>query len=352
MSVTVSFDTDLRTLAPGANIDTRIGRVDYAFALRFKQRQRGRGFWIVRDELVFNARVHANGDVPLPTDRTGKISVRRQGSTAAGEYHIAIDPSLGVKLDSLTPYASGARPNAFRIGDRLLLETGVPLPFFFVRHGGGFGGWSGPLADVGIYDFDPKLSKRAVPLRGRRELDEDAGNLALVLRGILKTQTSAQRFARLIAGVLPFVSEMSVKEHVDRSVLLRCREVYDDQFYVPGPLLSDGTVNIAALVVALYFERKPLTIIEEPERNLHPALVRQLVEMMRDASERNQLLVTTHNPELVKYTDLSDLLLVTRGESGFSSIRRPEDSSLVRSFLKEDLGLDDLYVMNLFEAEA
>jgi predicted ATPase len=145
---------------------------------------------------------------------------------------------------------------------------------------------------------------------------------------------------------------MSVKEHVDRSVLLRCREVYDDQFYVPGPLLSDGTVNIAALVVALYFERKPLTIIEEPERNLHPALVRQLVEMMRDASERNQLLVTTHNPELVKYTDLSDLLLVTRGESGFSSIRRPEDSSLVRSFLKEDLGLDDLYVMNLFEAEA
>ncbi len=352
MTFQVSYDADLTFWYPQPDREVAVSRIDYTFTLHFKQRQRGRGFWISGDELTLVASSKVGADSLVPEMREGSIRVTRQDKGAAGTYHVTVDASLGLTIERLIPYADRVGADSFNIGDRLLLETSAALPFFLMRRRRGVGSWSDQLREVGLFDFDPKLAKRAVPLRGRSELDEDGGNLALVLRSILKTQASAHRFANLIGGMLPFISEMSVKEHVDRSALLRCREVYNDDFYVPGPLLSDGTVNIAALVVALYFERKPLTIIEEPERNLHPALVRQLVEMMRSASEKNQLLVTTHNPELVKYSNLEDLLLVNRDPQGFSSIVRPSESAMVRAFLDKDLGLDDLYVMNLLGSEA
>jgi len=54
-------------------------------------------------------------------------------------------------------------------------------------------------------------------------------------------------------------------------------------FALPAFLISDGTINIIALLVALYFEKKPLAIIEEPERNIHPYLISRVVDMMKDA---------------------------------------------------------------------
>lgn len=346
MGFSVVYDVDLQLWGPDPAMRVSVERVEYAFSLHFKQRQRGRGFWIGADKLTLSAVSRTGGDTLVPETNRGQICIARE-SNSTGTYRVSVDDDLRVELNALVPYADRAGTDTFRIGDGILLEAASSVPFFFMQRRRGVGGWSDQLREVGVFDFDPKLAKRAVPLRGRRELDEDGGNLALVLRSILKNKPSARRFSNLVEGLLPFVSEMSVKEHVDKSALLRCREVYNDEYYVPGPLLSDGTVNIAALVVALHFERNPMTIIEEPERNLHPALVRQLVDMMRSAAQKNQLLVTTHNPELVKYSELEDLLLVSRDAEGFSSIVRPSENAMVHEFLRQDLGLDDLYVMNL-----
>ena len=352
MTFRVSWDSDLELWGRHPGRGVKIRGVHYTFTLKFKQRTRGREFWIAQDSLKLDAVVQSEADSEAVVSREGSIRLTRLRQSTKGHYAVVIDPALGLDLGSIVGFGDQTDFNNFSIGDRLLLEAPTALPFFFMQLGRGFGSWSDTLREVGVFDFDPKLAKRAVPLRGRRELEEDGSNLALVLRRILKTQASARSFSNLISGLLPFVSEMSVKEYVDRSALLRCREVYNDDYYVPGPLLSDGTVNVAALVVALYFEQNPLTIIEEPERNLHPALVRQLVEMMRSASEKNQILVTTHNPEFVKYSDLDDLLLVNRDPRGFSSIVRPSESSMVQAFLEQDLGLDDLYVMNLLGSES
>jgi predicted ATPase len=88
---------------------------------------------------------------------------------------------------------------------------------------------------------------------------------------------------------------------------------------VPASLLSDVTVSLAALIVALYFHDEDLTIVEEIERNLHPAVLGRLVEAIYDASSLKQIIATTHHPELVKYIRLEDLLLVSR-EAGFSTV--------------------------------
>ena len=71
--------------------------------------------------------------------------------------------------------------------------------------------------------------------------------------------------------------------------------------------------------------------------------------MMKDASQHKQIIVTTHNPELIKHADLDDILLVSRNKEGFSEISRPSEKEEIKVFLENDMGLDELYVQNLLE---
>jgi len=133
---------------------------------------------------------------------------------------------------------------------------------------------------------------------------------------------------------------------LDKSLLLKFQEKYCKE-YLPAFLISDGTINITALIIALYFEAKPFVIFEEPERNIHPHLISRLVEMMKDASAKKQIIITTHNPEILKYADLNDILLVSRDEEGFSNIIRPGEKEEVKIFLENEIGIEELYIQNL-----
>lgn len=202
------------------------------------------------------------------------------------------------------------------------------------------------LENIAIYDFDPKLPKKATPIAGKVELEEDGSNLALVLRNILGEKEKREQFLLLTRNLLPFISKLDVEKFADKSLLFKIQEKFFKE-YLPASLISDGTINLTALIIALYFERKPLIIIEEPERNIHPHLISKVVEMMKEASEKKQIIVTTHNPEFVKHAGLENLLLIYRDEDGFSNIIRPKDKEGVKTFLQNEIGIEELYVQNL-----
>ena len=202
------------------------------------------------------------------------------------------------------------------------------------------------LRSIAIYDFDPKLPKKAIPITGKAELEEDGQNLSIILKNILEDEEKSRKLFNLVKELLPFVENLGVERFVDKSLLFKLQENYFGE-YIPASLVSDGTISIIALVIALYFEKKQLVIIEEPERNIHPYLISKIVNMMKDASKKKQIIVTTHNPEFVKHAGLENILLVARNENGFSKITRPLDREEVRMFLKNDIGIDELYVQNL-----
>jgi predicted ATPase len=203
--------------------------------------------------------------------------------------------------------------------------------------------------DVAVYNFDPKLPKKAIPITGKSELEEDGSNLAIALKNIIDDRKSRNRFINLIKDVLSFVDSLDVEKFADRSLLVRLKEIYSKDKFLPASLISDGTLNITALILALYFEEKSLIIIEEPERNIHPHLLSKVLEMMKEVSKRKQIIVTTHNPEILKHTQLDDILFIARDKEGFSKISRPYESEQVKIFLKNDMGIDELYIQNLME---
>lgn len=212
----------------------------------------------------------------------------------------------------------------------------------------GRGGHQPHLAtEIAILDFDPKLSKRATLVGGKADLEADGSNLAIVLRNILADQEKRETFVRLLKDALPFVDDLRVDHFPTKSLLISLKERFSEQTYLPASFLSDGTIHLTALVLALFFEKAAITILEEPERSIHPHLISKVASMLKDASRRKQVIVTTHNPELVRNADLEDLLLVQRDEEGFSRISRPAESTEVRTFLENDLGIDELYVQDL-----
>jgi len=205
---------------------------------------------------------------------------------------------------------------------------------------------------IAIYDFSPKLAKQAVPISSHYALSEDGANLPLIVQQILRSPRGRERLLRLLRMVLPYIKQLLVTTPFGQHVSLQIQETYFDRRTLPAALLSDGTVEMVALIVAMFFSpfNPQLLIFEEPDRNLHPGVMSALMALFHEASENTQLLITTHNPALVRQAEVSDLLLIERDSEGNSVLKRPADSQSVRIFLEEQLGLDYLLTQNLLGA--
>lgn len=209
-----------------------------------------------------------------------------------------------------------------------------------------------PFAYAGVYDFRPESIKRYSSAEGVLELQQDGSNLPIVLRRILQDPERARQFRNLLSLFLPFVRDVQVQSLPNQSLMVTLQEEFGQTSDVPASFVSDGTVELVALITALYFTEPRLVqvlVLEEPDRNLHPRLAERLVGMMQEVSQRRQVIFTTHNAEVVRHLPLESLLLVSRDREGFSTITRPADSKRVREFLKEEIGASDLFVKELLD---
>ncbi len=105
--------------------------------------------------------------------------------------------------------------------------------------------------------------------------------------------------------------------------------------------LSDGTLRLLCLLVILLNpEPPPLLCIEEPETGLHPDATRIIAELLVKASERTQLIVTTHSPALVDALSdqLEAIVVCERDFDGFTQLRRLKSSDLDDWLEKYSLG--------------
>lgn len=200
---------------------------------------------------------------------------------------------------------------------------------------------------ISYYDFDPRFSKQAVRITGRSDLDESGENLAIALQGVLADKEKRKLLSAHISDLLPFVSNLNLDFYTDKSVLMTLAENYHSGVLFPASFVSDGTVGIIAILIALFFEKNRVVALEEPERNIHPQLVSRLLSVIRQASTQKQILLSTHSPALVSAAGLENLFLVSRSKKGFSIVTKPADSEMVNSFINNEVGIGSLFESNL-----
>lgn len=204
------------------------------------------------------------------------------------------------------------------------------------------------LHNYSIYDFDLKNSKKPTSITAKSDLEEDGSNIAIVIKNILEDKEKTRRFSNLLTDILPYIKGVSVEKSQDKSLFFKVKEAYNN-VVIPSSLLSDGTISITSIIVGLFFENNSLAAFEEPEHGIHPALIAKLMQFFYDESNNKQIIITTHNPEILKNTKIDDLLLVSRDSSGFTNINKPVEKEMVRSFLESDLGIDQLFIQNLLD---
>jgi predicted ATPase len=114
---------------------------------------------------------------------------------------------------------------------------------------------------------------------------------------------------------------------------------------IPATRLSDGTLRyLCLLTILLHPEPPPLIALEEPELGLHPDVIPHIAKLLVDASQRTQLVVTTHSRLLVDaMTDHPSSVVVCSKENGESRLERLDEAALKEWLEKYSLG--DLWSM-------
>ncbi len=167
-------------------------------------------------------------------------------------------------------------------------------------------------------------------------LTEDYVNLGLVLNRLRRDPAAKQRLLEMLAKLYVGADDFDVSiEGGTVQVFLQ-----EGKFAIPATRLSDGTLRYLCLLVLLCDPAPPpLLCIEEPELGLHPDAVVGIAELLKDASARTQLIVTTHSEILVDSLSSSpEDVIVCEKVDGQSSMQRLDAKALSAWLKKFSLG--------------
>lgn len=151
-------------------------------------------------------------------------------------------------------------------------------------------------------------------------LSEQLDNLPARLLALKRNPGVKRRLVELVRELAPRFDDFEV---VPEGGLLTLRLTEDD-LSIPARRLSDGTLRYLCLLAILVDpDPPPLIVIEEPELGLHPDIHPRLAGLLVEASERTQLVVTTHSDVLVDaLTDTPEAVVVCENFGGSTQLER------------------------------
>ncbi|MCB1092732.1 MAG: AAA family ATPase, partial [Verrucomicrobiae bacterium] len=168
-------------------------------------------------------------------------------------------------------------------------------------------------------------------------LEEDFSNLGLFLNRLKTKHPSAKKailksLRDLYEGIQDF--EVFVEGGTVQVFFT------EGDFSIPATRLSDGTLRYLCLLAILCDPEPPkLICIEEPELGLHPDILPKVADLLKAASERTQLIVTTHSEILVDaMTDTPEAVVVCSKDEGQTTMERLRTEDLAVWLQKYRLG--------------
>lgn len=204
------------------------------------------------------------------------------------------------------------------------------------------------FASFRVFDVDVAAARRPSTERTSERLRNDAANLAAFLAFLADEHTdrfdALQRDARTFIPGLEKLEFLPIGGAGEGTVLTLVERG------LPGATTlqeaSYGSIRALALLALLYDPAPPrLTCIEEIDHGLHPHILDRLVELLREASLRTQLLIATHSPALVNRLEPQELIVCERGEDAASRIPAiaPETVKAMERELNGEIGLGELW---------
>jgi predicted ATPase len=209
------------------------------------------------------------------------------------------------------------------------------------------------ISNLKVFHFhdtsDTAGVKRLCALHDNDYLRSDASNLAAYLFQLReKYNDTYNQIRKTIALAIPFFGDFILKPQSlpsgEEQIRLLWRQKDNDYALWPSQL-SDGSIRFICLTVALMGHNPPATIIiDEPELVLHPYAIVLLGALIRSASMRMQVIISTQSVPLLNEFSINDLIVVER-EKGFSVFKRHNELDF-QSWL-EGYSLGELWEKNI-----
>ena len=221
--------------------------------------------------------------------------------------------------------------------DRLYLSAASGLPAFR------------PLFDalsrMGFYNMNPAEIRELQPHDRGTILSHSGRNLSAVVKRLKdESPPSMARVEEYLRRIVPGIDgvdhrQLGPRETVEFRQDVRGRK-HPWRFYATA--MSDGTLRSLGVLAALFQftdnGRGPVSLvaIEEPENTVHPAAAATIMDAILEASTREQVIATTHSPDLLDYRgfDSSNLIAVTK--TAGETLLAPVDAASV-SVIKDEL---------------
>ena len=288
-----------------------------------------------------------SGEIIFDSDKIRKeLEAKKESNTS--------DDLIGAGLlGALGGLIWGAMKDSDQIGQDIIngVATGIGLKLLtdekyssddsFLRQNKEFQG----LKNVKIFRIDPfTIKNRRSTGNNPGELNRDGSNIAAVLEKLEKDNELREQIIEWMSVIVPEMQELSVQtQKIDDSKGLFFEEDSGNRF--PAHMVSDGTIYALCLLVAVLTRVKQpgITIIEEPERGLHPKAISELIGFIREyASPHHPIILTTHSESVVRSLELEELYFVSKSQ-GKTQIKDVRKSGVD----KNKIPLDTAWLTNL-----
>jgi predicted ATPase len=169
------------------------------------------------------------------------------------------------------------------------------------------------LTSMRFYSIEPAQLRKLQPQDSGEVLKAEGGNAASVLHNLHQLSETTgderyQRLCKLLARLVPGIRSVKAATGMLEGLIIFEQDTGNGNRSLFDPFsMSDGTLRILGLLLALYQPQPPsVLLIEEPEATIHPAAVELVTQILLDAAQERQVLITTHSPDILDFKGLSD----------------------------------------------
>lgn len=190
-----------------------------------------------------------------------------------------------------------------------------------------FSGLRRNLIDFEAYSIFPNTLRQTQKPSSDRRLSPSGDNLTSIFKSLSKTKRGSAARNEILSymkKIMPTLDQILIQSLGGMMVpTFRVCETDNARHDFNVSQLSDGTLRVFGLLTALYQPDIPgIIALEEPEQTVNPAILALLAEAIRDASERSQILVTTHSPHLVDFFEPDEIFAVEASDKGLTTASR------------------------------
>lgn len=281
-------------------------------------------------EIEIECQVTRHSSAGAPDAYRLRLNETRQGISRTETLNFKRVSGPGKRITVRDTQVSIEGEDGFRLASRQTSGLGAIARLSRDSFGDGPADFVTFLSSIRTLDPDVELARQPGRITNG-QLDDLGSNLASALFNLKRADDDAfealeSDMSRCLTGLegIELVqvggSSISVVVQLHERGVTRPIDLADASF---------GTVRLLTLLTALHEPDPPaLTVIEEVDHGLHPYALDILVDRMRAASSRTQIMVASHSPTLVNRLEPDEIIVCDRdidtGESLIPAISSEE----------------------------